>query len=136
MLGMVRHRYQWGLNQDMARILKLTPAGGLDVTGVVTPQISGLSNGNCLRAMTELGITCGTGDNTWCACSACASCRLPAQKRAAVLAWPGSCVSTVGHIRTLSAGCKGLAGDLRVIGGMSGFHCLCSQRIWNGHTTA
>ncbi|GBF97931.1 hypothetical protein Rsub_10604 [Raphidocelis subcapitata] len=32
---------------------------------MVTPQISGLRNGDALAALAEAGVTCGTGDNTW-----------------------------------------------------------------------
>jgi hypothetical protein len=32
---------------------------------MVTPEISGLVNGDALAALTSKGIQCGTGDNTW-----------------------------------------------------------------------
>ena len=32
---------------------------------MVTPQISGLRNGDALAALAEAGVTCATGDNTW-----------------------------------------------------------------------
>jgi hypothetical protein len=32
---------------------------------MVTPQISGLSNGDTLAALAQQSTTCGMGDNTW-----------------------------------------------------------------------
>jgi hypothetical protein len=32
---------------------------------MVTPQISGLMNGDALRALRAAGLECATGDNTW-----------------------------------------------------------------------
>jgi hypothetical protein len=45
---------------------------------MVTPEISGLMNGDVLAALSSNGITCSTGDNTWWAkCSnSCKHCAL------------------------------------------------------------
>jgi hypothetical protein len=32
---------------------------------VVPPQVSGLTNGDCLRAMADNGVRAVIGDNTW-----------------------------------------------------------------------
>ncbi|KAI8474659.1 MAG: hypothetical protein J3K34DRAFT_465487 [Monoraphidium minutum] len=58
---------QIGLNIDIAaaEFLNLAARPGFSSHCMVTPQISGLRNGDALAALTAAGVTCGTGDNTW-----------------------------------------------------------------------
>jgi hypothetical protein len=55
---------QWQFNRDMAAALGFTPAAGLSIKGVVTPQISGLTNINNYKGMVANGYSAAVGDNT------------------------------------------------------------------------
>lgn len=48
----------------MAALLGFTPAAGLSIKGVVTPQISGLTNINNYKGMVANGYSAAVGDNT------------------------------------------------------------------------
>jgi hypothetical protein len=55
---------QWQFNKDMEPILGITADKGMAQRMVVTPQISGLTNGNNWQAMAGVGYVAAVGDNT------------------------------------------------------------------------
>ena len=57
--------HQLSLNAAMAGALLLDTRASYSRRCLVTPQISGLANGDALRAFSEQGVACATGDNTW-----------------------------------------------------------------------
>jgi len=59
-------RVQIELNVKLAELLNMTTRSTFSSQCMVTPQISGLLNGDALAALkTYGGISCATGDNTW-----------------------------------------------------------------------
>ncbi|KIZ05898.1 hypothetical protein MNEG_2062 [Monoraphidium neglectum] len=53
------------LNMQMASYLSLASRKSYSSKCMVTPQISGLRNGDALASLARHGVVCGTGDNTW-----------------------------------------------------------------------
>jgi hypothetical protein len=49
----------------MQAFLGLTTKASWSSSSMVTPQISGLRNGDALATLKANGVTCVTGDNTW-----------------------------------------------------------------------
>jgi len=56
---------QLALNTKMAAALGLTGKPAFSSKCMVTPQISGLANGDVLAAIKLQGVECAVGDNTW-----------------------------------------------------------------------
>ncbi|KAI8465295.1 MAG: hypothetical protein J3K34DRAFT_461466 [Monoraphidium minutum] len=56
---------QIGLNKAMAEALGLSGRASYSGKCLVTPQISGLANGDVLSSFAAAAVTCATGDNTW-----------------------------------------------------------------------
>jgi hypothetical protein len=56
---------QFDLNTNMASVLGLSKTNRLSTRAVVTPQVSGLSNGDVLAALVGRGFLAAVGDNSW-----------------------------------------------------------------------